>query len=79
MMPKFLPTSTSTFSDIITGGFLYIDKTKHVYDLVKRPKGVWFLSRPRRFGKSLFVSTLEELFRGNRALFKDFMRAKTKQ
>lgn len=68
-MLKFLPTSTSTFIDIINGGFLYIDKTKHVYELVRRPKGAWFLSRPRRFGKSLFVSTLEELFRGNRELF----------
>jgi len=70
-MPKFLPTSTSTFADIINGGFLYIDKTKYVYELVRQPKGAWFLSRPRRFGKSLFVSTLEELFRGNRELFKD--------
>lgn len=69
-MPKFLPTSTSTFVDIINGGFLYIDKTKYVYELVRQPKGAWFLSRPRRFGKSLFVSTLEELFRGNRELFK---------
>jgi len=68
-MPKFLPTSTSTFADIINGGFVYIDKTKYVYELVQQPKGAWFLSRPRRFGKSLFVSTLEELFRGNRDLF----------
>lgn len=68
-MQKSLPTSTSAFRDIIDGGYLYIDKTKFVYELVNGSKGAYFLSRPRRFGKSLFVSTLEELFRGNRSLF----------
>jgi len=68
-MQKFLPTSTSTFRSIIEGGYLYIDKTKFVYDLVNGSKGAYFLSRPRRFGKSLFVSTLDELFHGNRSLF----------
>ena len=68
-MLKPLPTSTATFRDIIHGGFLYIDKTRHIYDLIHNAKGAYFLSRPRRFGKSLFISTLEELFSGNRALF----------
>ena len=67
-MPKPLPTSTATFRDIINEGKLYIDKTQYIYNLVQY-KGAWFLARPRRFGKSLFVSTLSELFRGNRELF----------
>lgn len=70
-MFKSLPTSTATFRDIINGGFLYIDKTKHLYHLTNEPKGAFFLSRPRRFGKSLFLSTLEELFLGNRELFQE--------
>ncbi len=69
-MLKPLPTTTSNFRGIIEGNYLYIDKTQHIYDLVKTPKGAWFLSRPRRFGKSLFLSTLEELFRGNHHLFR---------
>ncbi|MBV7331725.1 ATP-binding protein [Chloroflexi bacterium TSY] len=68
-MSKRLPTTTSSFRDIIEGDYLYVDKTKYIYDLVHLPKGAWFLSRPRRFGKSLFISTLEELFQGNRELF----------
>jgi hypothetical protein len=47
---------------------LYIDKTKVIYDLVDSGS-VYFLSRPRRFGKSLLISTLGELFKGNKALF----------
>ena len=68
-MPKPLPVTTSTFRDIITNGFLYVDKTRYLYDLIRYPKGVYFLARPRRFGKSLMISTLEEIFRGNRDLF----------
>jgi len=68
-MPKPLPVTTSTFRDIIENDFLYIDKTRYLYDLIRYPKGVYFLARPRRFGKSLMISTLEEIFRGNRDLF----------
>jgi len=68
---KLLPTSTATFRDIIEGDFLYIDKTEYIYEIVKPPKGMYFLSRPRRFGKSLMVSTLDELFQGKRELFHD--------
>jgi len=68
-MHKPLPTNTATFQDIIRGGFLYIDKTEHIYHVVNRTKGAYFLSRPRRFGKSLLISTLEELFTGDRTLF----------
>jgi hypothetical protein len=48
-----------------------VDKTEKKFDLAKNPKGVYFLSRPRRFGKSLLVSTLNEIFEGNKELFKN--------
>ena len=70
-MPKPVQASTYTFRDIIENGFLYVDKTRYLYELVRYGKGVYFLARPRRFGKSLMISTLEEIFLGNRALFKD--------
>ena len=69
-MLKPLPTSTHTFGDIIKGGYLYVDKTQYLYQLVRESKGIYFLSRPRRFGKSLTISTLEEIFHSNRELFK---------
>ena len=69
-MPKPLQPSTSTFRDLINGGYLYVDKTRHIYELVRGSKGVYFFARPRRFGKSLFISTLDVVFRGNRELFK---------
>jgi hypothetical protein len=68
-MLKKLPIGIQTFSEIIKEGHVYVDKTKYIYDLVKSGK-VYFLSRPRRFGKSLIVSTLRELFSGNKDLFK---------
>lgn len=66
---KKLPIGLQTFKKLQEGNFLYIDKTKYIYDLVNSA-GVYFLSRPRRFGKSLLISTLEELFQGNKELFK---------
>ena len=71
MILKELPIYISSFKDMIEGNFLYIDKTKHIYDLFNGYKQYYFLSRPRRFGKSLLVSTLKELFSGNKELFKD--------
>jgi len=68
---KRLPIGIQTFSDIIQNDYLYVDKTEKIFDLVKNPKGVYFLSRPRRFGKSLLISTLNEIFEGNKKLFKD--------
>jgi hypothetical protein len=68
-MLKPLPVGTHTFRDIIEGGYLYVDKTQHIYELIRYPKGVYFVSRPRRFGKSLLISTLAEIFAGNRELF----------
>ncbi|MCW5208187.1 AAA family ATPase [Desulfobulbus sp. US2] len=69
-MLKPLPTSIQTFCDLINGGYLYIDKTQYLYELVRYPKGVYFLARPRRFGKSLLISTVDEIFQGNKELFK---------
>jgi len=57
--------------DLINNGYLYVDKTEYIYQLVKIPKGEYFFSRPRRFGKSLTVSTLDALFRGKKELFRD--------
>ena len=66
---KFYPIGIQDFASIINGGFVYVDKTALVYQLA-RVKGVYFLSRPRRFGKSLLVSTLKYYFQGRKDLFK---------
>ncbi|WP_045218300.1 ATP-binding protein [Desulfonatronum thioautotrophicum] len=63
-----LPVGISTLDKIRSGGFVYVDKTPHVHRIVEKP-GQFFLSRPRRFGKSLFLDTLKELFEGNEKLF----------
>jgi len=63
-----LTTSIYTFSNLINEGFLYVDKSAGLYDLVKR-NGQYFLARPRRFGKSLMISTLKAIFQGQRELF----------
>src|SRR5205814_5720019 len=70
IMLKYLPLDLSTFSTMITGNYLYIDKTEYIYNLFSRGARLYFLARPRRFGKSLLISTLKELFLGNRELFK---------
>ncbi len=66
---KKLPIGISTFSEIIKQDYLYIDKTKEAYELINSFKYA-FLSRPRRFGKSLFIDTLQEIFEGNKEIFK---------
>ena len=60
---KRLPVDVSNFELMITGNYLYIDKTKNIYELITNAR-LFFLSRPRRFGKSLLISTLKELFSG---------------
>ena len=65
---KKLPIGISTFQKVIDGNYLYIDKTKEALDLIEN-YNYSFLSRPRRFGKSLFISTLKEIFEGNKKLF----------
>lgn len=66
---KPLPIGIQTFRTIREGNYLYIDKTRWIYEMVKYPHGVYFLARPRRFGKSLTLSTLKEIFEGNKELF----------
>ena len=63
------PVDTQTFDKIIDGNYVYLDKTDLIYKMVKDYSYV-FLSRPRRFGKSLLCSTLKEYFSGNKELFK---------
>jgi len=67
---KEITSSTSDFEDIIRGNYLYVDKTEFIWNLVKSYKGIFFMSHPRRFGKSLTVSTLEAIFEGKKELFK---------
>ncbi|MBO6299680.1 MAG: AAA family ATPase [Lachnospiraceae bacterium] len=67
---KSISTSISTFKNIIRSGYLYVDKTRYIYEMVKEPFGQFFFSRPRRFGKSLTISTLEAVFEGEKELFK---------
>ncbi len=66
---KKLPIGVQTFSEMIHGNYVYVDKTRLIHRMIDTGK-VYFLSRPRRFGKSLTVSTLEEIFKGNKELFK---------
>src|SRR5436190_23394892 len=63
-----LPVDLSTFSKLRTEGYLYVDKTQHAYNLITKGHR-YFLSRPRRFGKSLLVSMLKSVLTGKRELF----------
>lgn len=63
------PLGIQTFSKIIEGGYAYVDKTAQLYDMVEYGSRYIFLSRPRRFGKSLLVSTLKSYFEGRKELF----------
>ena len=66
---KKLPLGIQNFKEIATGNYLYVDKTQHIYNLVGGAK-YYFLSRPRRFGKSLLLDTIGEAFGGEKELFK---------
>ena len=68
MSRQKLPIGIQTFSEIRQGGYYYVDKTSLALDMVENGKH-YFLSRPRRFGKSLFLDTLKEIFEGSEALF----------
>ena len=63
------PVGIQTFDKVIEGGYVYVDKTDLIYSLVQEGT-IYFLSRPRRFGKSLLISTLENYFLGRKELFK---------
>lgn len=67
---KKLPVRKQTFADFPEQGYLYVDKTELIHRMITE-KTACFLSRPRRFGKSLLVPTLEAIFQGRRELFKD--------
>jgi hypothetical protein len=69
-MKKLLPIGISDFKKLREGGYVYVDKTEYIYRLIKEGSGYYFLSRPRRFGKSLLLSTFEYLFKGERELYK---------
>ncbi|MBQ3657731.1 MAG: AAA family ATPase [Bacteroidales bacterium] len=67
--PHKYPTGRADFESIINEGFLYVDKTERMYEMIGSRKFVFF-SRPRRFGKSLLVNTLHAYFEGKKELFK---------
>jgi hypothetical protein len=68
MLMQRLPIGEQSFKRLREENQLYVDKTRQIYDLLNTGRFL-FLSRPRRFGKSLLTTTLQELFRGNKALF----------
>ena len=70
MSLKRLPLSVSDFRKLQEDDYIYVDKTKQIYDVLKSGEA-FFLSRPRRFGKSLTISTLNELFKNRKELFKN--------
>jgi hypothetical protein len=69
-MTRKLPVGIQDFETIRTENYVYVDKTELIYQLINQGR-MYFLSRPRRFGKSLLISTLHAIFRGERHLFKD--------
>ena len=62
---KKLPLGIQNFKEIIEGDYVYVDKTQYVYNLINGAK-YYFLSRPRRFGKSLLLDTIGEAFGGEK-------------
>ena len=64
-----LPIGRQYFASVRQDNSIYIDKTEYIYNICKPIQGAYFLSRPRRFGKSLTLDTISELFSGNKALF----------
>ncbi|MDR2621894.1 MAG: AAA family ATPase, partial [Dysgonamonadaceae bacterium] len=65
---KNLPIGIQSFADLRKKGYLYVDKTKDIHKMITSGK-IYFLSRPRRFGKSLLISTLKAIFKGEKKLF----------
>ena len=64
-----LPIGIQSFEKLRESGYIYIDKTEFIYSLVHTGQ-IYFLSRPRRFGKSLFLSTLKAYFEGKKELLR---------
>ena len=76
-MPKPISTAISSFQKIRGNGCVYVDKSAYFHRLATDPDGFFFLARPRRFGKSLMISTLKALFQGRRELFEGLAIGKT--
>ena len=70
MATKLYPIGMQTFSEIREEDFLYVDKTEYIYRMTHTSGKYFFLGRPRRFGKSLLVSTMQSYFEGKKELFK---------
>ena len=67
---KKLPTGIQSITKVLDRDeYVYVDKTHFIKQLIDSGSPHYFISRPRRFGKSLFVSTLEEIFRGNKEVY----------
>ena len=71
-----IPIGIQSFEDLCRKNFLYVDKTLYAFKLANLGK-VYFLRRPRRFGKSLFLSTLKAYFLGQKELFKGLVHRKS--
>ena len=69
-MRKQLPTGVQTFQEFTDDNLYYVDKTEHIFKMTSTKK-CYFLSRPRRFGKTLLINTIKSLFEGKSELFKD--------
>ena len=69
MEERFLPIGIQDFEKLRQGNYIYVDKTQYIYQLA-RTSTPYFLSRPRRFGKSLLLSTMETYFLGKKELFR---------
>ena len=67
---KKLPIGIQEFDILISQDYIYVDKTEYLYNLIETGR-VYFISRPRRFGKSLLISTFKAIFQGKKDLFKD--------
>ena len=67
---KNLPLGIQEFKELRSNDYLYVDKTEKIHKLITTGK-YYFLTRPRRFGKSLLLSTIKEIYKGNKSLFKD--------
>ena len=70
MTLKFYPVGIQTFEEIVKRNLLYVDKTEYIYRMTHGGGKYFFLSRPRRFGKSLLISTFQSYFEGKKELFK---------
>jgi hypothetical protein len=64
------PIGIQDFEKLREGGYIYVDKTQEIYNLFHNGGGYYFLSRPRRFGKSMLTTTMKALFEGKKELFK---------